>query len=687
MKYFLWLFIAIGTQAQQLKNVDFQSVKANLDLDVATKKVLGQVAFQFEVLNEIDTIKIDAVNMKVDDVRLNNKKVKYLVTNKQILLFDNIKRATNYLTFKYEVQPKQTMYFVGNNDDLQIWTQGQGKNSSAWFPSFDDLNEKLIFNLTIGFDKKFEVISNGLLKKTFFKKNKKYWTYEMQKPMSSYLLMLAIGQFEHQKINTSSGIPLSLYYQPKDRSKYEATYRYSKEIFDFFEKEIGVPYPWSVYKQIPVKDFLYAGMENTTATIFSQDFVIDAIGFHDKSYVNVNAHELAHHWFGDLITSKSDVDHWLHEGFATYYALLAEAHLYGQNEMDWELYNMAEQLQKASETDSIPILSNKASSLTYYKKGAWALHALKHLIGPEAFRKGIKNYLQKYQFLNVNTNEFLDEMNKVAPFDQVVFKKKWLENGKFDIIEAMKILNQSPFMNQYFDVASMENVSYLDKKSTFLELMKSNAFYPIKSEILFQIKDIPYESKSDIIQAAFATQNLSIKQDIARLGIHSEDFKPLYTQLLNDNSYITKEIVLTNLWRKFPEDQTALLNQTQEWIGFNDKNLRILWLTLALKTSNYNPQIKTSYYDELIEYSSEKYESATRQNALNNLIFLNKNDFNYLPHLVQALTSHKWQFSKFAREKIRLMLKNSSHRSYFETLLVTLPNDQKTILNHLLLEK
>ena len=90
-------------------------------------------------------------------------------------------------------------------------------------------------------------------------------------------------------------------------------------------------YPWKIYRQIPVRDFLYAGMENTTSTIFSQDFVVDSIGFNDKNYINVNAHELAHQWFGDLITSQSSKHHWLQEGFATYYALLAERQLFGDD--------------------------------------------------------------------------------------------------------------------------------------------------------------------------------------------------------------------------------------------------------------------------------------------------------------------------------------------------------------------
>ena len=98
---------------------------------------------------------------------------------------------------------------------------------------------------------------------------------------------------------------------------------------DELKKEIGVKYPWGNYKQVPVRDFLYAGMENTSATTFSSRYVVDAVGFNDRKYTNVNAHELAHQWFGDLVTAESSKHHWLQEGFATYYALFGDVFGWG----------------------------------------------------------------------------------------------------------------------------------------------------------------------------------------------------------------------------------------------------------------------------------------------------------------------------------------------------------------------
>ena len=109
--------------------------------------------------------------------------------------------------------------------------------------------------------------------------------------MSSYLLAFAAGSYESDTIISGSGTPIILYSYPDTVNRKEPTYRYTAEIMDLLEKEIGVAYPWQNYKQVPVRDFLYAGMENTGTTIFSDGYYIDSIAFIDKNYVDVNAHE------------------------------------------------------------------------------------------------------------------------------------------------------------------------------------------------------------------------------------------------------------------------------------------------------------------------------------------------------------------------------------------------------------
>lgn len=687
MRYLI-LFISVFSFAQQTKSVDFTSVLGKIEINALDKSVSGEVTYIFKLSNPIDTIKIDAQNIDFSNLKINNIEVKYSNNRKQILLYEGCKLGVNQLTFNYWVQPKQAMYFVGKGEQLQIWTQGQGKYTSNWFPSFDDPNEKLIFNLDIKFNTDFQVVSNGKLESKTTSQDNFIWNYRMKKPMSSYLLMLAIGKFEIKQEKSQSGKSLFYYIEKEDYSKLEPTYRYSKTIFDFLEKEIGVKYPWEVYKQVPVRDFLYAGMENTSATVFSRDFVVDSIGFNDKNYVNVNAHELAHQWFGDLITAQSGKHHWLQEGFATYYALLAEREVFGDDYFYKKLFDTALQLKSASKTDTNPILSDKASSLTYYQKGAWVLFILREELGSKVFQKAVKNYLNNYSFKNVTTDDFLNEINKITQFDCESFSKKWLENSNFDFDYAIQLLSKNKSIKLLLEIKKMKVIPFKEKQELFEKIMISDAYFSIKEEIIYQCEKVPFENKQPLLKLALATKEVNVRQAIANTTPKIPlEFKSDFESLLNDTSYITKEIALSTFWSQFPEDQKRILDNSKEWIGFNDKNLRILWLTLVLGTKEYQMADKAKFYDELLNYCNPEFETSIRQNAMENLLFINEKDQNVLPNLVNSLVSHKWQFSKFGKDKIRLLLKNPNIRIYLEQLLPNLSSAENLILAKILSDK
>ena len=687
MRYIFFLFFSFAC-AQQTQIVDFKMVQGQVTINVHDKTVAGAIQYRFIVVKPIDTICIDAHKMNFTNVAVNGKKVQYVNNGKQIVLKGPFKKGSYTTNFNYVAQPKQTLYFVGSekSNNLQIWTQGQGKYTSHWFPSFDDVNEKLIFNLEIVAENKYQVISNGVLKSKVNKDAMTQWSYMMQKPMSSYLLMLAIGTFKKQTQQSKSGIPLEMYYDFKDQAEFEPTYRYSKDIFDFLELEIGVKYPWETYKQVPVRDFLYAGMENTSATVFNTRYVVDTLGLEDRSYSNVNAHELAHQWFGNLVTAESGKHHWLQEGFATYYALLAEKELHGEDYFYSKLYESAQQLKFASRTDTIPVLNAKASALTFYQKGAWALFVLHQEIGDKAFKKVVKNYLNKHAFQTVNTNDFFVEIKKVTDYDLDNFSKVWLESTNFNTMQANVLLLKNKSMQLLFEVNALKSKPWLEKKDFFEKTIQSDSSFIVKETILNQIQNENWEVKDKLFTVALATKNTALRQTIATIITEiPERFRVQYETLLQDKSYQTQEIALYNLWNNFPEMRFKYLEQSKNWKGFNDFNLRILWLTLALSTPNYTVD-KESCITELLQYSTADYEANTRQNALEKVLaFKIINDL-VLQNLVSATTHHMWQFSKFGRDAIRKLLKNSEMRAKFDYILPNLTFEEQFQLNRLLQE-
>lgn len=668
---FSLLFVSLSF-AQQTDKVDFIKCDAFVSPNHIEKSISGKVIYEFKIKKIIDTIKIDAKNMEFSEVVINGKLVNFKNSGSTLDLFEGFKKGNNKLTFSYLARPKQTLYFTRTDDNLQIWTQGQGKYTSHWLPSFDDVNEKVIFNLSVKFQNGYNVISNGVLKNVYHKRNGyengfSTYNFQMQQPMSSYLVMLAIGNFEKQTATTKYGTPLEFYLDKNDYLKFEPTYRYSKQIFDFLEQEIGVKYPWKIYRQIPVRDFLYAGMENTTSTIFSQDFVVDSIGFNDRNYVNVNAHELAHQWFGNFITAQSGKHHWLQEGFATYYALLAERHLFGEDYFHEELNEYAEQLIRASKTDTIPVMNEKASSLSFYKKGAWALHVLREDIGVKLFQKAVKKYLKKYQYKNVHTDDFLKIVKEISGYDVENFKKVWLETAGFDRALAQKYLNQNSFIQDFSTLRKSKKSLY-----ELVAIMQSDAYYPIKQYVVFQTQSLPYEERKILLGAALATNSISVRQAVAEtMQVIPLDLKAAYETLLLDDSYTTKEIALNHLCDNFPEERLLYLDQTKGIVGNNDMSFRLNWLALAINSENVSEQVKNSSYNQLVAFASDKYESSVRQNALELLLQLNPNDEKVIELLFKATVHHKWQFTKFAREKIRTLLKQPDFRNQVEILVKT----------------
>ncbi len=668
----LVLFFIPLSFAQQIDKVDFLKCDALVILNASDKSISGELNYEFKVKSTIDTIRIDAKNMSFTDVMINGRQVAFKNNSKELVLYEGFKKGKNKLTFQYNAKPKQTLYFTGTYDNLQIWTQGQGKYTSHWLPSFDDVNEKVIFNLSVKFQNGYNVISNGVFKNVNHKRNDyengfSTYNFQMQQPMSSYLVMLAIGNFEKQTATTKYGTPLEFYLDKNDYLKFEPTYRYSKELFDYLEQEIGVKYPWGIYRQVPVRDFLYAGMENTTSTIFSQDFVVDSIGFNDRNYVNVNAHELAHQWFGNFITAQSGKHHWLQEGFATYYALLAERHLFGDDYFYEELNEYAEQLIRASKTDTIPMMNEKASSLSFYKKGAWALHVLREDIGVKLFQKAVKKYLKKYQYKNVNTDDFLKIVKEISSYDVDNFKKVWLETAGFDRALAQKYLNKNSFIQDFSTLRK-------SKKSLteLVAIMQSDDYYPIKQYVVFQTQSLPYEERKILLDAALATNSIPVRQAVAEtMQVIPPDFKAAYETLLLDDSYITNEIALNHLCDNFPEERLRYLDQTKGIVGNNDMSFRLNWLALAINSENVSEQVKISSYNQLVDFASDIYESSVRQNALELLLQLNPNNEKVIELLFNATVHHKWQFTKFCRDTIREHLKNTAFRSRVEELSKT----------------
>jgi aminopeptidase N len=658
----------------QIAIVDFKTVNADVAVYPSEKVVKGKVMFNFDILKNTDSIYIDAKNMEFGSVSINGKPVKFFADQKRLwLVFQFSPSKNNVLTLNFSAKPKQAIYFInwGISTEIdvprQVWTQGQGKYTSHWLPSFDDPREKAIFNLSVAFNKNYEVIANGELKdKTDVNDSVQKWNYYMEKPMSSYLLALATGNFQKKEISSASGIPIFLYYDLKNKEKVEPTYRYTKEIFDFLEKEIAFAYPWKNYKQVPVQDFLYAGMENTATTIFAKSLVVDSIGYNDRNYVSVNAHELAHQWFGNLVTAKTGEHHWLQEGFSTYYALLAEKEIFGDDYFYWKLFQSAEELKALSDNGKgESLLNSKASSLTFYQKGAWALHILREKVGEKAFKEAIVNYLTNNSFGSVSTKDFISEVEKAFGKDLKEFENDWLRQTAFQGTEALEALKKSEFIKQYMELAALREVPLQNKR----ELLDKVLTFPVNDylgqEAVYQLAG-ENNSAIDLYKKAFRSNNLYVRQAIA-MSVEAipQILKPDFETLLSDASYVTIENALLKLWSQYPEETKKWLEKTKEIEGFSNKNVKILWLVINLVSPVENKEKISEYYEKLSSYTREYEPFELRQNAFSYLYQINAFSDQNLIDMVKAGQHYNTRFRDYARELLTKLLQKEEYRQRF----------------------
>ena len=436
--------------------VDFQHLRLEASFIPDQGKIRGTVTHRFQALRpQVDTLFFDGPDVRVEEVLFHEKPIQtrvwptgFTVIFPQPLSWNQL----DSLSIRYEATPRHGLYFVGWNDPTnrarkQIWTQGQGTDNRCWLPMFDNMNDKVTSEMIITMAKPYRVLSNGVKLSQTENGNNQIWHYRMNKPHAPYLIMLGIGEYEIDTRKTAAGLNVDLWYYPDWKNRVASTYAKSVEMIEFFEKEIGVPFPWENYSQIPVQEFMYGAMENTTATVFGDFFFLDERGSLDRSYLAVNAHELAHQWFGDLVTARSETHHWLQESFATHYNMMYEREAFGQDHFDKARRNAQNAALDASERDLFPIASSKAGSTRWYPKGAVVLGMLKYVVGREGFNRSIKHYLQNHQYDNVDSEDLLVAFHETLGYSLDWFWDQWIYRGgePMYVIDAKSTVSSTVF--------------------------------------------------------------------------------------------------------------------------------------------------------------------------------------------------------------------------------------------------
>jgi aminopeptidase N len=368
------------------------------------------------------------------------------------------------VTIQYEAEPARGLYFrtpeMGYRaGETHLFTQGEAIEARHWYPCFDAPNEKFTSEITCRVPEGMTVLSNGrrIGQEKDAKSGLVAVRWRQDKPHVNYLISLLAGYF--QKIEDKyKNIPLAFYTLPSELKQATNSFRGTKEMLAFYEREIGVPYPWDKYDQVCVNDFVAGGMENTSITTLTDQTLFTPATENLRSSEGLVSHELVHQWFGDLVTCKDWSHIWLNEGFATYYAQLYNGHKNGRDAMLYGLHKSGRQITEQS--GSRPIVYRQYDSpmdqFSYltYQKGAWVLHMLRAQLGQELYRKCITTYMNRHQYGTVVTDDLRGVIEELSGrsydqfFDQWIYHAHhpeldiayaWDESGKMAKVSVRQI--------------------------------------------------------------------------------------------------------------------------------------------------------------------------------------------------------------------------------------------------------
>ena len=400
-------------------SLDFTHLRLELWPDPKVGAVTGKVTETFHPLRQqVDSFFLDGIQMTVRSVTVNGLVARVSVDSAGITVIPSKPLTWNSedsVTIEYSATPRKGLYFIGWNDPnnlsrKQIWSQGEAVDNRYWIPLYDEPNNKLTTEMIVHFDKDYAVLSNGrLVEKKSEVGGMTTWHYAMNHPMAVYLIMLGVGKYgTSRKPIPPRGCRCIFITTPTGKTASRPTYQYAEGHGGFFEKEIGLKYPWESYSQIPVQDYMYGAMENTTATVYGDFYCLDHRGVLDRTYIGVDAHELAHQWFGDYVTARSDAHGWLQESFATYYQQLFDLATFGEDRFEWERRGAGNAALEDSKHNLFGVANSEGGGNRIYGKGAFVLDMLKYVVGGrEAYNKAILYYLQQHPYTNVDTHDLL----------------------------------------------------------------------------------------------------------------------------------------------------------------------------------------------------------------------------------------------------------------------------------------
>ena len=499
-------------------NYDVRHYIIRVSFDHANRKVFGDTTVTLKpIVANFTQIELDAVGLDFESVKLEpeNYNLQFRTANDKVYV--SLTKAytpedTISVRFKYTTTPKKGVYFVDEKrsenvilNSAQIWTQGEPDEARHWIPSFDFPSDKATSEQIVTVKKGETAIGNGaLVEQKENADNTSTFHYKMNVPHSIYLTSLVVGNYVQIK-DKYKEIPLSFYVYPGKEEIVPKAYGGTKEMMRVFEELTGIAYPYNKYDQTIVASFQFGGMENISATTMADQEIFFA-ELNPRITGDLVSHELAHSWFGNLVTCENWAELWLNEGFATFMEAAFREKMYGREDYNWKISTDARAFlafeaigrrkhalynELAGDTDKL----FDTPAITYNKGGA-VLHTLREQIGDAAFWKGVNLYLTEHKFKTVKTADLQQAMEQGSGKKLDWFFKQWIYSAGHPKLEV----------SQTYDLKSKTLKLTVNQTQKLDEITPAAFVLPMEIEIT-----TAKETKVEKIEIKNRTEVFSIK--------------------------------------------------------------------------------------------------------------------------------------------------------------------------------
>ncbi len=468
----------------------------------------------------IKQLTLNAVDLEIHSVQIDEVEQKFTYDREYLYINLHQPTITGQLlkvTIAYSVEnPQRGLYFIHPdqhypNKPTQVWTQGEDEDSRYWFPCFDYPGQLSTSEIRVRVPKPMLAVSNGTLINKVDQGDEHIFHWLQQEVHPTYLMALAVGDFAEIK-DQWHGKQVTYYVEKSRVDDARRSMGKTPQMMEYLSEKFGYPYPYPKYAQICVDDFIFGGMENTSATILTDRCLLDErAALDNRSTESLVVHELCHQWFGDLIVIKHWAHAWIKEGMASYSEVLWTEFTYGRDSGAYYLLNEARSyLSEDSCRYRRPLVTHiyrEAIELYdrhIYEKGACVYHMIRAELGEELFWSAIQTFVRDHAFQSVETIDLLRAIEKATGrnllflFDQYVFRGghpdfkvaySWDQESKLaklTITQTQAKPDQNVIQNDLFDLKIPIGFGYKDQPSKTITIrvnsLEQSFYFPLETQ-------------------------------------------------------------------------------------------------------------------------------------------------------------------------------------------------------------